>query len=919
MNKLTCSINGYLSGANFSRIICSHSRRTSVGGCALIRSLALISVLFFVGVQSAFSDLYCPVHLNSSITMCSVTADIEHKGGVGEITVYASSHDGQNRKLDLDKVLIIVKGYQHDVRSSSILKESRILKDLKNGGLYESLMNEGYDIIEVGYNYPADVQYSIQQNSLAFVKLLQNIFRSRTSTQNLNQPMAILGLSLGGLISRYALAYMDKHKIPYSVHVNISYDTPHRGANIPVGVQEVPYYLYDGFESLLQKSYGSSIDRTKIKSMQNKIRGHQEDLEAIIPRQTLINYRGEHPSHASYTELYTELNQLGHPKDTRNVAFTNGSLSGVRQSGIPSDIANNVFLDFDTKFGNEIDVGLHVYNTANNYGGGCDAALAGELGILTYITCLEDPSQTFPAVAFAGRMSGPADDEWDNLMGERIQIYTLDMPASPSHRPVDGVPGGYGDAIVRIAEAFKKIAKTNGYNVDAAGVDVGNTTFVPTVSALDIDLDYSANLLNLAPSGDVTLLTPFDKIYGSSSGLNEKHGASSSIGRIQELNDEIITIRPKRRVRKVVDCGMRTSEPTIICGSEDFISWRTKRLNDDNAVLTTTDKSGLLETTVFKYVFETSLEEHEGVEISIPKEYVAIGGGLDVPNEMGDSLYLTGSYPDLGFYDQTARGLYNKWSITTFSPRVNSALQEGKKYTAHAYVIGMKLSEVDASTLVNDYLVFLTSMDGGSQYVAEPIIKGNMFADEELKVIGGGARAGWLDMLTGMGVYEENASSAYYANAQPEDGVVYAHSYLIGLNKYIYLPVVDYEGYEGWYRDYIVDTVVESEQTNGGVDQKRRFGGVDLAQEFAFTGCGASTKPLGEKGEVDLRLKTLHPSTANKPERDQLPGYGRCFGSAKPLDSYDGYEVVASPTGDLYIEVMGVKLRGSINWFPNKP
>ena len=83
----------------------------------------------------------------------------------------------------------------------------------------------------------------------------------------------------------------------------------------------------------------------------------------------------------------------------------------------------------------------------------------------------------------------------------------------------------------------------------------------------------------------------------------------------------------------------------------------------------------------------------------------------------------------------------------------------------------------------------------------------------------------------------------------------------------------------------------------------------------AFTGCGAYTRVFDEMGGIDLRLKTLHPSTATLSEsfkpwgyEDGPYGYGRCFASAKQLDGYDGHDAVENPEGGLNLDVYGVRL-----------
>jgi hypothetical protein len=49
--------------------------------------------------------------------------------------------------------------------------------------------------------------------------------------------VALAGASMGGLVSRYALAYMEKNGLPHPVRTYISFDSASLGADIPLGIQ----------------------------------------------------------------------------------------------------------------------------------------------------------------------------------------------------------------------------------------------------------------------------------------------------------------------------------------------------------------------------------------------------------------------------------------------------------------------------------------------------------------------------------------------------------------------------------------------------------------------------------------------------------------------------------------------------------
>lgn len=76
----------------------------------------------------------------------------------------------------------------------------------------------------------------IERNAMVLVKLIQDI--NQTLVANASQEkVTIVGPSMGGMIARYALAYMERNNIPHNCKLYVSLDAPHLGANIPIGDQ----------------------------------------------------------------------------------------------------------------------------------------------------------------------------------------------------------------------------------------------------------------------------------------------------------------------------------------------------------------------------------------------------------------------------------------------------------------------------------------------------------------------------------------------------------------------------------------------------------------------------------------------------------------------------------------------------------
>ncbi len=97
-----------------------------------------------------------------------------------------------------------------------------------------------YDLVDRGYTV-ALVRFTtgllqIQTNAYALIELLKVIISIRQG----NEPVAVGGFSMGGLVARYALAYMEKPENGQPAHQVAKFftvDTPHEGANVSIAVQ----------------------------------------------------------------------------------------------------------------------------------------------------------------------------------------------------------------------------------------------------------------------------------------------------------------------------------------------------------------------------------------------------------------------------------------------------------------------------------------------------------------------------------------------------------------------------------------------------------------------------------------------------------------------------------------------------------
>jgi len=290
-------------------------------------------------ISSKIEVLSSPTIHQSTQEVQTIQATVPYQGhgesapilGQAEYEIYLDNVDGV-----LDKPIFLIDGFDPgDTRNTSIIYE--LLNFPGGGNLGDVVRGEGYDIVVV--NFP---QYNvgettidggadfIQRNAMSLVALIEHINNLKVGeAQNV-----IIGPSMGGLISRYALRYMEINSLDHDTRLYISFDSPHLGANVPIGFQHLFNYM----------AYGPLGDVT----LQGVVDGL---LRSSAARQMLIDHFEGHLQEGNTTEFnnnlqlpigapnyrdafQSELNDLGFPTTVRNVTISNGSNNGA-MTGTP--------------------------------------------------------------------------------------------------------------------------------------------------------------------------------------------------------------------------------------------------------------------------------------------------------------------------------------------------------------------------------------------------------------------------------------------------------------------------------------------------------------------------------------------------------------------------------------------------------
>lgn len=285
---------------------------------------------------------------------------------------------------------------------------------------------------------------------------------------------------MSGLIARWALRTMENQGKTHNVSHYISFDAPHKGANIPPG-------LVDMYRSL--PNMGPSWWIAGIISLfSRELRNTLTAIDSPAARQLLLHNLPGGAPHPEFVRLQNDMRTLGYPQQCRNVAVVNGD----RQNVSPNSrqlTATNTRLSPGDKIFNE----NYYYVVAN-------------LLIDVYTNKINQENGKIMALATFGTLTFPSYQE----------SYLR------ANRNKDLTPGGHDRSL-----ALEEYRKRGNYNYGFY------FSFVPLFSSVDYSgslasdqdqyIDATANPggVQLTPAIVTNGLTPFAQIYGDN--FNSEH------------------------------------------------------------------------------------------------------------------------------------------------------------------------------------------------------------------------------------------------------------------------------------------------------------------------------------------------------------------------------------------------------------
>lgn len=280
-------------------------------------------------------------------------------------------YNGCNGDVKSGKVVIYLSGFDIlDMIPAASRSVEKIYSEMISNNRIVQLKNQGYSFIVVDYkNSRIDMRF----NALYFLNLLEKL----KCGLDMDHQFVIMGESMGGLIARYAMTYIessfydnqntapffadaadqnnqlylmqnpDIFNLPnqwcltpkkHNTRLLITLDSPHQGANVPLSMQ----YAYNSVLKFLSRFIGMDA--------KYYTRAYNLFLDAQAAQQMLL-YHADMQNGSLFDAMpekyafFNQLQQLGdYPKYAKVTALSNGSLKGelqtnyyTRQERVPGD------------------------------------------------------------------------------------------------------------------------------------------------------------------------------------------------------------------------------------------------------------------------------------------------------------------------------------------------------------------------------------------------------------------------------------------------------------------------------------------------------------------------------------------------------------------------------------------------------
>ncbi|NOT38747.1 MAG: T9SS type A sorting domain-containing protein [Saprospiraceae bacterium] len=386
-------------------------------------------------------------------------------------------------------------------------------------------MLEGFDLVVLDFEDGADW---IQKNSELLQVLIEKIEDLKQGCDN-PKKNTLIGASMGGQISRHALAKMEQDNTCHNTKTYVSFDSPHKGANISMGLQAAAWFtgaVPDGNNESWDALHRPAPRQLLARNLESEVAEGNLSINEWGDRFIDLNVSNHSLVRNQYVQ---EMESLGFPSLTRNIAIADGSEISTSQGySPPSRYLRGMLTSDNWAFKGDIfQLGI--------------SAVGGDTWNSRFDFKCECIGSGFKQIEQDNIIFSAFNPEFEHLAGCDLyapcNYYAYNIKANPSIIAMDHVSGGKRSGDINnikkvITEKFEKLKQTSDdleCTIDAAQAN-DNICFIPTMSALAIDWEmnnvnlnkniYNSNIID-------NKLTPFDAYYAPNSdrdgGLNLRH------------------------------------------------------------------------------------------------------------------------------------------------------------------------------------------------------------------------------------------------------------------------------------------------------------------------------------------------------------------------------------------------------------
>ncbi len=181
-------------------------------------------------------------------------------------------------------------------------------------GFATNILKKGYDLIILGFDEGTSY---IEANAGVAIAAIQKAIGERQGST----PLVVGGASMGGLITRYALTYMEANYMDHQTRLYFSFDSPHLGALVPASAM-----YFASYYALVSDAASQANEKLTSPAAQ----------EMLIYSLASYSTTPVAPS-ALRTTMVGNLRNLGNmPKKCRNIGVANGTGNGAGNGAPPS-------------------------------------------------------------------------------------------------------------------------------------------------------------------------------------------------------------------------------------------------------------------------------------------------------------------------------------------------------------------------------------------------------------------------------------------------------------------------------------------------------------------------------------------------------------------------------------------------------